>query len=123
MLDHTAGATIVSLDGSFDMAESARMHDAFSAALASPLVVIDFQRATYIDSTALGCVLRLRREAIERHRQLVLVAASSRVRRLFEISGLAGAVEMAASLEDIGCERLTAGGSVQRINLISEFSD
>jgi anti-anti-sigma factor len=120
MLDQVTGTTIVSLDGSFDMAQRTRMIDAFSAALASPLVVVDFERATYIDSTALGCVLRLRREALEKHRQLVLVASSSRVRRLLEISGLANAVEMKASIEEIGCERLGAGGTVQHIDLFSE---
>jgi anti-anti-sigma factor len=124
MLDHTAGTTIVSLDGSFDLAQRGKMSDAFSAALGSHLIVVDCLRATYLDSTALGCILRLRREAIENHRELVVVASSSRVKRLFELCGLAQFVEMRASVEEIGGERIAGNGSyVQWIDLVSDFSD
>jgi len=52
-------------------------------------VILDLTDVTYIDSTALGCFIWLRKLVRERHGGSVrLVGLSPHLRRVFEITGL-----------------------------------
>jgi anti-anti-sigma factor len=119
-----ARTTIVTLDGEFDLAERGRMDDAFHAALESPLIVLDCERTRYIDSTALGCILRARKAAVAKGSEMIVVAPSPNIRHLFEVCGLAEVVDIRESLADIDGEQLASGGSfIQRIELVSQIPD
>jgi len=87
------GATIVVLEGELDLYAEEVVRSAFArldGTSGSRSVTVDLTRATFIDSTILGELLRLRRQLVARGCSLVIVCGSLDVRRAFEITGLDG---------------------------------
>lgn len=98
-----AEATIVALDGEFDLAQRQRVNDAFEAVADDSLVVIDLERAQYIDSTVLSCLIRLRRDLTDRGGTLVLARPRPMVKRLLEVAGLSELFDIRPTLAEV-CE-------------------
>jgi anti-sigma B factor antagonist len=85
------GGTEVAVFGDFDLATADEVRDALEPAIAaSGEVQVDLRACTFIDSSGVGvivaCALRLK----ETGRTLRVRGARQRVRRTFEIAGLAG---------------------------------
>ena len=118
-----AGTTIVALDGEFDIAQRERMNDAFGAALDSALIVLDLKRTKYFDSVALGCIMRLKKNAADRGGALVIVGASDFAKRVFRITKFDQQVEIRNSLGDIDASRIPLRGGIQRIELVAKSLD
>lgn len=57
----------------------------------SDLLEIDLSGVTFIDSSGLGALVRLRNEGAERDVRITLVAVPAKVARLLELTGLAEA--------------------------------
>lgn len=96
-----ASVLVIELEGEFDLAERDRLTDAFKVAHSSPIVVVNLEKATYIDSTVLGCLVALRKATRERGASLYLVGLRSHVLRLFEVTGLGEIFDIRASLSDV----------------------
>ncbi len=94
-------AFIISLEGDFDLAERARLLDAFAIATSAAVVVVDLKKTRYLDSTVLECIMALRRAVIERGARLVLVGLSADIRRIVEICDLQRLLEIRTSLDDV----------------------
>jgi anti-sigma B factor antagonist len=62
-------------------------------------VVVDLSSVTFMDSTGLGVLLNALRALGTRHGQMVLVCPNERVRRPFQITGLAALMPIFPSLE------------------------
>jgi anti-sigma B factor antagonist len=80
-------SAVIRLAGEFDLynvEELARAVDQLEAAHA---VVVDLSEVTFIDSTVLGCLVRLNRR-MPRSGGLVIYGPSDAVRRAFAVSGL-----------------------------------
>jgi anti-anti-sigma factor len=116
-------ATIVALDGEFDLAQRGRVIDAFEAAANASLVVVDLERASYIDSTVLSCLIRLRSDVAERGGTLVLASLQPMVKRLFEIAGLAALFETRSTLDDVRGEYGLEDNAIRRIEVVADVID
>ena len=93
-------ATIVSLDGEFDLADRARLEDLLVVAASSPTVVMNFEKTKYVDSSILQCIVALRKVLEEREAQLVVVGLHDGVSRLFEVCQFGQIFDIRQSVED-----------------------
>jgi anti-anti-sigma factor len=92
-------APVLVLEGELDIASAPelRMHvDAFTG----DALVIDFKRATFIDSAVLKELLRARAELSERGVRLVLAAVPTPVRRLMDLTRTSELFEDADSADE-----------------------
>lgn len=109
-------AFIIQLEGEFDLSERDRLTDAFAIARAASVVVVNFQRCEYIDSTVLQCLIALYKACQEREQQLILVGLQMPVRRLLEISELVRLFDIRDRLVDVGS---FDGAQVRRLTIES----
>jgi anti-sigma B factor antagonist len=82
----------IDLSGELDLSAVASIDAAIQDTLADPgttVVKLDLALATFIDSTALGALVRGRRAASAEGRRFVVVNATGHVRRVLEITGVA----------------------------------
>ncbi len=78
----------IRLEGEFDLSERERLTDAFSVANSAALVILDLSKTTYMDSSALQCIVALELATRRRGAHLVVTGVSGTVKRLFEVSTL-----------------------------------
>jgi anti-sigma B factor antagonist len=80
---------VVSVLGDVDLSTSPTLREALANAVGRRLnVVVDLSRATFLDSTGLGDLVRGREEALEIGRQFHLVVTNPRIQRVLQITGL-----------------------------------
>src|SRR5580658_6591328 len=92
---------VIELVGEFDFSESERLTDTFAITKTAPLVFVDLSNVSYLDSTALQCLVDLRNARCGRGVGLVLLGVQPAIARLFEITKLADVFDMRSSLCDI----------------------
>jgi anti-sigma B factor antagonist len=117
--DIVAG-TIVALDGEFDLDQRHRVNDAFEAVAGDSLVVVDLERAQYIDSTVLSCLIRLRSDVTERGGTLTLAAPQPMVMRLFEVAGLGELFDIRATVDEVREQYGLENGAWRRVELVAD---
>lgn len=115
-------AFVIALDGEFDIAERVRLLDAFAVTTSSPLVVIDFEKTRYIDSTVLECLVALERAISERGAQLILVALQPQIRRIVDVCGLDRLFDIRDRATDVTTAFGIDSASIRRLALIAEPS-
>jgi anti-anti-sigma factor len=82
-------ASVVALDGEFDLADRQRLADAFDVAAQGAVVIVDLSQTTYIDSTVLWQLVKLRnRNGARPPAELILTQPTGSVLRLFDVSQL-----------------------------------
>jgi anti-anti-sigma factor len=80
-------ASVVALDGEFDLADRQRLADAFDVAAQGAVVIVDLSQTTYIDSTVLWQLVKLRnRNGARPPAELILTQPTGSVLRLFDVS-------------------------------------
>jgi anti-sigma B factor antagonist len=92
---------IIQLEGEFDLAERDRVKDAFAVAQSSPIVVVNLQKALYIDSTVLGCLVEFYKTIEQRGARLYLVGPSPNVVKILEIASLRDFFDVLPSLSNL----------------------
>jgi anti-anti-sigma factor len=82
----------ISVSGEVDIAYVDELLSHARACLEGPadICVIDLAGVTFMDSSGLGALVRIRNLAHDHDKQLVLSNVPARVSRLFEVSGLTG---------------------------------
>jgi anti-sigma B factor antagonist len=87
----TPDAIILEPHGDIDLATVGDLEDSIRAAEATGTgrIVIDLAAASMLDSAGLRCLVSAYDRAVEAHRELVIRAGSSRIRRVFDVAGLA----------------------------------
>ena len=80
--------SIISLEGEFDLSQRSRLNDAFAIAKSDRAVIVDFTKASYIDSTVIACLIDLHRAMLSHGGRLMLAGLDASFRRVFEIAGL-----------------------------------
>ena len=115
--------TIVALDGEFDLAQRHRILDAFAAVSNESLVIVDLERAGYIDSTVLSSLIRLRNEITERSGALIVTSPNPKVKRLFEIAGLNEVFEVRSTLAEVREQYGLFDGALRRVEVVSDVID
>jgi anti-sigma B factor antagonist len=115
--------TIVALDGEFDLAQRHRILDAFAAVSNESLVVVDLERAGYIDSTVLSSLIRMRNEITERGGALIVTTPRPMVKRLFEIAGLNEVFDIRSTLAEVREEYGLFDGTLRRVEVVADVID
>ena len=90
--DPTTGANgepVIVISGDLDLASADAFVDSAAAAVADLSVLrLDLSEVTFMDSTGLGALIKVRNAMIERGGSVVLVAASAAVERVLELTGM-----------------------------------
>lgn len=107
---------IIQLEGEFDIAERTRLLDVFAIAETAPVVIVNLERTTYIDSIVLECLVALKVAKEKQGTELILVGAREPVLRLFEITRLDSFFDMRLSVKDVGLNEPT---QVRRLTIES----
>jgi anti-sigma B factor antagonist len=117
------GGTILALNGEFDLAQRHRINDAFGAVSNEPLVIVDLERAVYIDSTVLSCLIRLRNEISERGGTMIVTSPRPMVKRLFEIAALSEVFDIRSTLAEV-CEQYGLfDDALRRVEVVADVID
>ena len=66
----------------------------------NPHVIVDLSLVSFIDSTGIGVLVGALKRAREASGDLIIVGAKDRVHRIFEITGLLGALPLAKTVEE-----------------------
>jgi anti-anti-sigma factor len=102
-LDHDPvdGSHLIVAGGELDLAATSEMSAIFAMSAAGPqeAVVLDLVRVDFIDSSALGTILRAAQQLEASGKRLHVVAPDGPVRRLLEITGTASRFTLHASRE------------------------
>ena len=117
---HQAGLFAISLDGEFDIAECTRVLDAFGQATSWPVIVVDFERTQYVDSTVLECLVALERAASKRGAKLMLVGIRPEIRRIFEICDLHRHFDIRANFSEVAAALRLEEADVHRMSLVAQ---
>ncbi len=89
----------VRLSGEFDLSSEEQLEALLLPAEDADNAIIDMSETTYIDSTALSCLIRLKKRLAARGDvgTVYLVGMNSSIRKLFSITGLDGVFEIATT--------------------------
>jgi anti-sigma B factor antagonist len=91
---------VISIQGELDLSTAPRLkwmlHDALAGG--HDQLVLDLARTTFMDSTALGVLVAIRRKLVA-GQQLTIVCATPEVLKIFEYSGMDGAFAIYDTLE------------------------
>jgi anti-sigma B factor antagonist len=93
----SADAVILQPHGEIDLATVGDLEDALRAAEATGVakIVIDLAAVSMLDSAGLRSLVSAYDRAVETHRELSIRPGSGRIRRVFEVSGLADRLPLA----------------------------
>jgi anti-sigma B factor antagonist len=94
----TDGADVLVLEGELDLAATPLLRARVDEA-AGPALVLDFRRATFIDSAVLKELLRARSELAARDVRLVLAGVPPPIRRLLDLTRTSELFEDAPDVE------------------------
>ena len=94
---------LIALRGEWDLYNRPELEAALleAKAAAETLVVLDLSRATFIDSSVLGALVKARKRMLDRVR-IAVVAEDRQIRKVFEITGLDGVFSLHESLAELG---------------------
>lgn len=89
------GSVQISVHGELDMATAPELVSMLAGVYSADLreIVLDLRRLTFVDSTGLRCFLDARRSTHERGIELALIAGPPSVQRVFELAGVAHALD------------------------------
>lgn len=106
-IDRSDTVTVVVARGELDAFAAPDLDSAFSELDGDARLVVDLAAVSFLDSTALGVVVRSLREVGERGGEALVVLPRGTARRIFEITTLDSALPIAES-------RAAAVGSLSR---------
>ena len=86
----SSGERTIALSGDLDLAVREELRQQFEAAGDAANVIVDLTEVTYMDSSAIGALVRLHRDVNERNGTLVIRLRKNAAYRLLEIAGLVG---------------------------------
>lgn len=99
----TSGVTtVVAVAGEVELHSAAQLRAALleACAVEAPCVVVDLSGVNFMDSSGIGVIVGALKRARERGGNLSLVGLQPRVRRIFEITGLLGALPFYATVDE-----------------------
>jgi anti-sigma B factor antagonist len=96
-IDRSAPVVAVVAGGELDAYAAPDLESAFSQLDGDGRLVVDLAAVSFLDSTALGAVVRSVREVDERGGEVLVVLPQGAARRIFEITTLDSALPVAES--------------------------
>lgn len=103
---------VISVQGEVDMYNAPGLKEKVLAVMEQEglkMMVLDLREVDYIDSTGLGILIGFRRRMIEGGGEMRVVIRSKRMKRLFEVTGLAKVFGVYESLESATAD-ISGGG-------------
>lgn len=96
------GWTVVTIHGELDVASAPTLRERLIGMVSegSTHMVLDLEGLDFLDSTGLGAIISALKRARTNGGDVRLVCTQTRIRRLFEITGLDKAFPLHASLEE-----------------------
>ena len=101
-IEHHDGTPVAFLDGDVDAANAARVAEELMAAVSNRTraLIVVLSDTRYLDSAGINVLFRLHEQLGTRRQRLGLVlGASSRLRRVLELSGVQTAIPVSEDLE------------------------
>jgi anti-sigma B factor antagonist len=99
-VDTTSAPAVVTAEGELDAYVAPDLTQAFEEIADAPAAVADLAAVSFLDSTALGVVVRAVREIGDRQGRILVVLPTSAARRIFEITSLDRGLPVAETLAD-----------------------
>jgi len=106
-LEVAGGSAIVTLRGELDAHDAPRLREMFAGALerasaagGHPRLVLDLRAVDFLDSSALGAMVGALRRTREAGGELAVVLPEGQARRIFEITGLEGVLDVRETREE-----------------------
>jgi anti-sigma B factor antagonist len=99
-VDTEPRAVVVTAVGELDAYAAPELTECFEEASRAARVVVDLSGASFMDSTALGILVRAVRELGERKAEVRVVLPHTSARRIFELTMLHEILPVAASREE-----------------------
>ena len=96
-IDRSAPIVVVTAGGELDAYAAPDLYAAFSSVAGEDRVVVDLETVSFLDSTALGIIVKTIREVDERHGNSMIVLPAGPARRIFEITTLDRVLAVAPS--------------------------
>ena len=87
-IDRSAAVAVVAASGELDAYAAPDLSQAFTSVAGENRIVVDLETVSFLDSTALGIVVRAIREIDERSGKSLIVLPTGSARRIFEITTL-----------------------------------
>jgi anti-sigma B factor antagonist len=96
-----AGTNLISVEGELDLSTAPRLKWMLVDSLEGPAnrLVVDLSLTTFMDSTALGVLVGIKR-SLDEDNQLAVVCARRNVLKIFEFAGIDGAFAIFPTLEE-----------------------
>jgi anti-sigma B factor antagonist len=109
----SAKAYVLEVDGELDLYTAPRLSSQVGEiiALGATSLVVDLTETTFVDSTALHILLDAKKRIRAEGGDLVVVCPSPHVRRIFEVTGVDGLLQLCRSVE-VANEMLSPEGSM-----------
>jgi anti-sigma B factor antagonist len=98
-VDENGGARVIAASGELDAFVADDLTEAFAQTSRDPRIVVDFDDVSFLDSTALGILVRAVREVDARAGEIRVVLPRGTARRIFEITTLDRVLPVSESLE------------------------
>ncbi len=99
------GVAVVSAPEEIDISNAAEFRSALQSAAGHPMIVADLSSTEYCDSSGLNVLVRALRRAQEQGGELRLVAGTSAVLRILNVTGVGKILKVYANLEDALADR------------------
>ena len=96
-IDRSAAVVVVAGGGELDAYAAPDLSQAFTSVAGEDRIVVDLETVSFLDSTALGIVVRAIREVDERRGRSLIVLPAGPARRIFEITTLDRVLAVAPS--------------------------
>jgi anti-sigma B factor antagonist len=96
-IEHEPGVPVLTAAGELDAYSAPDLAAGLEEAATGGAFVVDLGGVSFLDSTALGVLVRSLRDAAERGLAVRVVLPATRARRIFEITTLDGVLPVAAT--------------------------
>jgi anti-anti-sigma factor len=104
----------VVLRGELDLSQRESLDTILKVDDDTSVVILDLSETTYLDSSALGAFLTLRRSMLDRGGRVALAGAEARVKRILEITGLDSVFQSYGSIDDARTSLSIDGVALER---------
>jgi anti-sigma B factor antagonist len=99
-VDKGDGRVVVRVAGEIDVYTAPRLREQLIRLVSDATLIVDLSDVSFLDSTALGVLVGAMKRQREANGTLSIVTSGTRIRRLFDITGLTRVFTVYDSLED-----------------------
>lgn len=102
ILNSKKNTLIAHISGDFDLVKANQYREQIDRNLAETMsqnLLLDLAKTTFIDSSGLGVIMGRYRKVKANHGQMIIYGVSTRIRKIFELSGILSLMPVCSSEE------------------------